>query len=230
MKTKKSRIYVLISVLVALLLIIIIFKGNYRFSDYNVVLITIDTLRADHLGCYGYFRDTSPNIDSLAKDSFIFENCYSPASWTRSAIASIVSSKLPTEHGIYSEDKKERLSSGFFTIQEFFNEKDYATAAFYTNPHLNFGLVQNFGYTYSKANEAANFVYDKAINWIKDSSNNKFFLYIHNNDPHTSYDFHPGFSFAPEDSKYRFLEPFFPVIKDRSGITSENKNGIVKLN
>ena len=51
-------------------------------ADYNVILICIDTLRADHLGCYGYSRDTSPHLDAFARESVFFENAYSTTAWT----------------------------------------------------------------------------------------------------------------------------------------------------
>jgi len=241
----KKRIYITIFVLLLSLITILVlknptilgnvtldnlYKEDYKCKDCNIILISIDTLRADHLGVYGYERDTSPNIDELAEDSFIFKNSYSSASWTRSAIASILTSKLPIEHGINSERKKERLEDDFFTIQEFFNERNYSTAAIYTNPHLNFGLVQNFSYTNYKGNRWADKTYDKAINWLESNSDNKFFLLVHNNDPHDSYDFHKGFNFSQKNSKYRRLGPFFPTRIDGNKIGCENQENITQLN
>ena len=198
-------------------------------KGYNVILITIDTLRPDHLGCYGYSRETSPNIDRLAEDSFLFENAYSAASWTRSALASLLTSKLPTEHGILSESRKQTLSPGFYTIQEYFNDMGYSTAAFYTNVHLNLGLVQNFSYTHYESNEPAASIYDRVIRWIGSTRNN-FFVYIHHNDPHDPYKYHEGFSIYPKDSQYRRLQPFFPTRVDGNGVGCEEREGIVKLN
>ena len=64
--------------------------------DYNVVLINVDTLRADRLGCYGHDRDTSPFLDSLAADGILFERAYSTSSYTRPSVASLLSGRLPT--------------------------------------------------------------------------------------------------------------------------------------
>ncbi|UCB47015.1 MAG: sulfatase-like hydrolase/transferase, partial [Spirochaetota bacterium] len=68
--------------------------GQYKCADCNIVIITIDTLRADHLGCYGYSRNTTPNIDRFAKESIIFENAYSPAPNTLPALRSIMTGKI----------------------------------------------------------------------------------------------------------------------------------------
>ena len=65
----------------------------------HIVMIVIDTLRADHLGCYGYDRDTSPRIDALAERGVRFDRCYSTSSWTLPAVASLLSGTYPTRHG-----------------------------------------------------------------------------------------------------------------------------------
>jgi choline-sulfatase len=206
------------------------FNEDCKSSGVNVILVIIDALRPDHLGCYGYFRNTSPNIDALSKKSLVFKNAYSAAPWTRSAIASIISSKLPIEHMIYSEHKNERLGDEFLTIQEFFNEKKYITAAIYANPHLDLGLVQNFSYIDYKGVQLADLIYSKAINWLKNNSDKKFFLLIHSIDPHDPYHFHEAYNFTCKDSKYRRLQPFFPPRRDGSGITCENRENIIHLN
>ena len=69
-------------------------------TGQNVVLITVDTLRADHLGCYGYFRPTSPRIDALASESVLFENCTVPMATTLPSHVSILTGTWPIEHGV----------------------------------------------------------------------------------------------------------------------------------
>jgi len=68
--------------------------------DSNIVLITIDTLRADHLSCYGYERNTSPNIDKIAKEGTRFTNAIATSSWTSPSMASIMTSLYPISHGV----------------------------------------------------------------------------------------------------------------------------------
>ena len=71
-------------------------------QGYNVILIGIDTLRADHLGIYGYERNTSPTIDQFAKESVVFGNCFSQAPLTSPSFMSMMTSLYPTYHGVTS--------------------------------------------------------------------------------------------------------------------------------
>ena len=73
---------------------------NYLKGDYNIILITIDTLRSDHLSCYGYERKTSPNIDKIADNGIIFEKAIAPSSWTAPSMVSLFTSVYPINHGI----------------------------------------------------------------------------------------------------------------------------------
>ena len=86
------------------------YKGNKQIEkEFNIVLITIDTLRADHLSCYGYDRDTSPNIDKIAEKGFIFNNAIAPSSWTSPSMVSLFTSVYPINHGVvhgFVKDKK----------------------------------------------------------------------------------------------------------------------------
>jgi len=68
----------------------------------NVVLLVIDSLRPDHLSCYGYSKQTSPNIDNLAHNSVVFEDAISPSAWTRPVFASILTGTYPSKNGVYS--------------------------------------------------------------------------------------------------------------------------------
>ena len=178
-------------------------------SPLNFILVIIDTLRADHLGCYGHSRNTTPNIDLLAKRSHRFTNTISPAPWTRSAIASIVTSKWTLEHGIQSESPQEILSDQFYTIQEFFNDRGYTTAAFITNPHLSFGLTQSFGSVDYQGDGHAAPTYNKVLKWLDTHGNEKFFLLVHNNDPHDRYFYHEQFNFTKKESKWRVVKDLY---------------------
>ncbi|MAB80541.1 MAG: hypothetical protein CMJ89_14405 [Planctomycetes bacterium] len=79
----------------------------------NILLITLDTTRADHLGCYGHVRPTSPELDRLARQSVRYTNAYSPTSWTLPAHASLFTGKFPSAHGAtHDPEGKLRLSQG----------------------------------------------------------------------------------------------------------------------
>ncbi len=110
----------------------------------NVVLIAIDTLRSDHLGCYGYSRPTSPNIDQFASEGVIFEQCYSIASWTLPSFMSMFTGLMPAVHRCTQD--RDRLSSSIPTLPEQFKKRGYYCAAVICNPHLNgkYGFGRGF--------------------------------------------------------------------------------------
>ncbi len=110
----------------------------------NVVLISIDTLRPDHLGCYGYERDTSPTIDRLAAEGVVFENHVSSTSWTLPAHAALFTSLPDSVHGCI--DTNRRLGENLPTLAETFKAEGYSTAGFFSGPYLHpaFGLGQGF--------------------------------------------------------------------------------------
>lgn len=109
----------------------------------NVVLIVIDTLRADHLSGYGYARETSPTIDALARRGVIFENAHAPSSWTRPSVGSYMTSLYPSEHGAvcFPVDEAEgrcraRLAEESHTLAEYLSDQGFYTVAFVANPIL----------------------------------------------------------------------------------------------
>lgn len=187
-------------------------------SKPNVILVVIDALRADHLGCYGYsVRETSPAIDALAKQSYVFSNAFSASSWTRSAVASTLTGLSPLEHGILSENPQHILSEDIFTIQKFFKTKGYVTGAVVSNPHYAFGFLHQIDQAYI----GADLNYDHAITWIDKQRHNPFFLLIHNNDPHDPYSLHEEFGFIQNvgltDSEYD-LKNLLPTRRDGAQI------------
>lgn len=100
-------------------------------QNVNIVLISIDTLRADHLSCYGYKRPTTPNIDRIAANGARFRNAYSTAVWTPPAHASMLTGLYPSQHGV--TDNK-RLSENIPTLAETLHAHGYVTAGFVNNP------------------------------------------------------------------------------------------------
>ncbi len=92
----------------------------------NVILISIDTLRADHLSCYGYKRPITPNLDRLASEGILFKNAYSTAVWTPPAHASMLTGLYPSQHGVVHQNK---LRSDIQTVAEHLQRNGYHTAA-----------------------------------------------------------------------------------------------------
>src|SRR5882672_7882894 len=111
----------------------------------NVLLVTIDTVRADRLGCYGYGRKTSPHIDRLAEQGALFENAYTPLPRTTQAVASILTGRYPKSHG--ARGLFSTLSGANLTLAEILTERRYDTAAFLSNLFLRpgQGFEQGFG-------------------------------------------------------------------------------------
>lgn len=108
----------------------------------NLLLVSIDTLRADHLGCYGYPRPTSPFIDSLAGEGALFRHSLSQASWTRASAASLLTSLYPSTHGaVYMTGA---LSPGTPTLPSYLSARGYRTAVFSANTNVSttFGFGQ----------------------------------------------------------------------------------------
>lgn len=101
-------------------------------SAPNIVLVIVDTLRADHLSCYGYGRVTSPSIDQLARKGVLFENAISPSSWTLPAHASMLTGLYPSEHG--AQLFRDQLPPRFATLPEVLSRAGYRAAAFSGSP------------------------------------------------------------------------------------------------
>ena len=106
----------------------------------NVIFVVVDTLRADHLPAYGYESGNTPNLDAFAQDAVRFDQAFANASWTRPSFASILSGRLPTNHGVMG--KNDELPSEIETLPEALQEAGYHTRGLVTNfnvaPYYNF--------------------------------------------------------------------------------------------
>lgn len=119
----------------------------------NIVLIIVDTLRADKLGCYGFEKEISPEIDAMARDGVLFENVIAQCSWTRPSIASMLTSLYPRSTGIFKE-QFDILQDKYLTLAEILKQKGYQTYGVTANPNINtlFNFHQGFdGYRDSNA-------------------------------------------------------------------------------
>lgn len=100
----------------------------------NLILISVDSLRADHLGCYGYFRDTTPYIDRLAERGVLFQNAISSTSWTIPAHMALFTSQFDAVHGVVSD--RFCLDGKRITLAKILKEEGYSTAGFHSSPYL----------------------------------------------------------------------------------------------
>ncbi len=152
----------------------------------NVLLVVLDTLRADRLGCYGYERPTSPRIDAIARDGVLLERAWSAAPWTLPSHASLFSSLHAVEHGVF--DASARLPEEAETIAEVLFDAGYDTAAFteagYVRPEL--GLAQGFQ-RFRCALAEVDETLDGAAAWIE-ARERPYFAFVHTYKVHTPYD------------------------------------------
>ena len=111
----------------------------------SVVLVVVDTLRADRLGCYGNPEAPSPVMDALAADGVLFEAAFAQSSWTRPSFASFLTGRVPRATGIHREEG-DALHPRFTTLAEYLNQAGYTTIGATANPNVNtvFGLAQGF--------------------------------------------------------------------------------------
>lgn len=127
----------------------------------NVVLLVLDTLRADKLGCYGFSEDTSAEIDRLAEEGVLFTNVISQSPWTRPSIGSMITGLYPRTLGLYRE-KNERLPDDVPTLADVFKEHGFTTIGVTANPNINtvFGFAKSFDH-YVDSNHVWDWMLDK---------------------------------------------------------------------
>ena len=155
----------------------------------NILVIGIDTLRPDHLGCYGYGRATSPAIDGLAADGVLFENTVSQSPWTLPSFGTVFTSLYPSQHGAMSAVTS--LRESFPTLATILKERGYATGAVVNASVLRpeFGLDRGFDYydpTPAKGRRADGTT-DAVLDWIDQHKDEPFLMFAHYFDPHEPY-------------------------------------------
>jgi arylsulfatase A-like enzyme len=168
----------------------------------NLVFIVLDTLRPDHLGCYGYGRDTSPNLDRWAEQSVLFENAQTAAPWTAPSLISLMTSLYPSVHGVTTFNNPGQMNERVTTLAEVLAKQGYWTAAFtdggFAKPQ--FGLGQGFR-TYPlnegdlPTEHASNLLepsrlrpnVDRTLKWLDEVDEQPFFLFFHTYEIHGPY-------------------------------------------
>ncbi len=154
----------------------------------NVIVLLIDTLRADHLGSYGYERATSPELDALAQRGFLFESCIAQSSWTLPSTASVLTGLYPQTHGCVSLSTL-RLARPLSTLPEVLLEEGFATGGFIANCIISQrnGFAQGFEQFQELCMLPAEDINAEAVDWIQAQGESPFFAYVHYYDPHWPY-------------------------------------------
>jgi arylsulfatase A-like enzyme/Flp pilus assembly protein TadD len=178
----------------------------------NVVVITIDTLRPDHLGCYGYKHIQTPNIDGLASGGVRFERAYTAVPVTLPSHTVIFTGTYPTFSGMH-DFAGNKLGPTQPTLATVLKDHGYTTGAVVASAVLDsrFGLNRGFDFYYDhfdfnrleesnieEMERPGNVVADITLDWLKQNYQKKFFLWMHLYDPH--YPYHPP---APFNTEYK---------------------------
>jgi len=153
----------------------------------NILLITIDALRADHLGCYGYKRNTSPNIDKLARESVLFSWAVSQGAFTAPSIPSIMTAKYPISHGVMTWG--DSVNSSLVTLAEILKKNGFTTVSISANDFFSsiMGLDRGFDGLSRGVNLPAGEITRRAVRWMKNNRSGNFFLWLHYFEPHQPY-------------------------------------------
>ncbi len=173
-------------------------NNHAKQGKYNILLISIDSLRADHVGCYGYERNTTPTMDKVAADGIRFANAMSTSSWTLPTHLTMFTGRYQIAHGVMHESYT--LSDQVPTMGEVMKAAGYATAGFVSAPYL----AAHYGYSrgmdvyrdlsseYGHRAEARSAIVSKeltelAVDWLEDNKDEPFFMFVHNFDAHYDY-------------------------------------------
>jgi choline-sulfatase len=184
------------------------FDLSGKYKNYNVVLIIADSLRPDYLGCYGYAKNVSPNIDALAFKGVVFTNAFCQMPLTLPSVVSIFTSLYPKSHATI-HIFKDSVPENVYTLAEILRIYGYQTAWFglLQDPHTGAGKGVLRGFNTYRAN--ANFIkekkrivnvnFDNIFQWLRQQNKRPIFLVVHTYMPHISY--FPFFDFQNVFSK-----------------------------
>ncbi|MCA1901782.1 MAG: sulfatase [Candidatus Hydrogenedens sp.] len=175
----------------------------------DIFVIVIDALRADHLGVYGYTRDTSPFLDQLSEQSLIFSRAYAPSTFTRESVSAILTGRYPSSNP-WGTGWRAQVSPDITTISEVFKQNGYETFLFTDQPALEsymygkgFNHVEVLTSDYGLSGNGPRLVEQllKTINNI--NSDLPIFAYIHFYDPHDPYEPPPSYYLRFKDKIYQ---------------------------
>ncbi len=179
------------------------------YDGANLVIIGLDTIRADHLGIYGRSPSYTPEIDVFAEDSIVFENAYSTAPWTLPSFGSLFTGLLPSEHGAVG-GQYTQLAPEKVTLAEKLSGAGYQTTGFVAVDWLteSFGMSQGFDRqeVFVKGNVSTRYeLYEQSVREFltEAASESPFFLFVHIYDAHAPYE-----PLAPFDRMYYAGDPF----------------------
>lgn len=160
----------------------------------NILLIVVDTLRADHLGCYGYDRPTSPRIDALSAESVTFDAMVAPGIPTHPSFATMNTGQYPITHGVVAHGGERAVSREAPWLPSLFQKAGYTTCAVDNLGEWRFGFSRGYEFYIDPTRRRPlsincdnREINKRAIPWLKAHAKEPFFLFVHYWDPHTPY-------------------------------------------
>ncbi|UCE10760.1 MAG: sulfatase, partial [Candidatus Thorarchaeota archaeon] len=210
----------------------------------KVILLAIDTLRADHLGCYGYDRNTSPTIDQLAREGAVFDKAYPTDVPTQPSFTSMITGMRGISTGVVSHSETEVLSESVPCFPEILSQNGIITAAVSTLYMMRRWFARGFRYYMNPVagirrrlqQVDAEEINGMALPWIEENKNRDFFIFIHYWDPHGLYRpperyrrlFYDGNECDPQNHSLDELkaQPVWPSAKGHLDAIGENLTDI----
>lgn len=228
--------YVIPQVIIVIIIswIFISFKNNNevkKSDDLNVLLVTLDTTRADRVGCYGYKKAKTPNLDFLAANGVMFSNAYCQVPLTLPSHCSLLTGTYPLYNQVHNNGFY-YLDHSHLTLAEVLREEGFKTAAFVSSFTVDsrFGIDQGFD-SYDdtfdadeilknfRSEKRAEKVFTSFSHWLDRNFDQKFFCWVHFFDPHVPYDppspFKEEFPERPYDGEIAYMDYYIGRIVDK---------------
>ncbi len=226
--------------------------GPFDPAHDDIVLVVVDTLRADHLGVYGYARGTSPRLDGLASRATVFDAAWSAAPWTLPSVMSIMTSRYPSSHRVENDGLK--LADDVPTLAETLKQAGYATGGFVSHVYVSatfgfgrgfemfddFGLSQPGYHLEAGMEPTADRVTEAALAWLNRQGRRPVLLVVHYFDPHWPYApperyraLYPNAYAGPHDASYdsisRYQDPLVPIPEDYRRFLIDRYDGEIRF-
>jgi len=217
-------------------------NNQYSCENCNVIIIAFDAVQASHVSAYGYSIKTTPSLDDFASNSILFKNAISPASWTVPTYISWFTSLYPSEHKVVNKfsvydppttiiANLRNLTPSAVTLAEIMKQNGYTTVGFTGDAGARGAQGNSIGFDIYIDTPAGFNGFDSsiplAINWIKNNSNKKFFMFVHGYDSHGQYNLK---NFTKRFVDFNYTGRFNGTIQEQAQLREEGlANGFVNL-